>query len=93
MQQTDDVWSWSETFLENLEGLIREPQSYGAARVGWLRQRERLGWWRRQVDAARELYRQGHEETLRVLYDYWRTIAADVREQVRFACETYRQLS
>jgi len=90
MRGTDEVWSWSETFTEVLEGLMREPPSPSSARLD-CRQRERLGWWRRQVDAARELYRQGQAEALRMLYDYWRTIADDVRDQVRFASETYRQ--
>jgi hypothetical protein len=93
MPKTDDLWSWSETFLENLEGLMREPPSDGPASVDWPGHRERLAWWRRQVDAARELYRQGHAEALRVLFEYWRTIADNVQEQVRVACETYRQLS
>ena len=91
MEQTDNVWSWSELFLTHLQGLMREPQSYGAVRLDWPRQREWLGSWRRQVDAGRVQYQQGHPEALQVLYDYWRTIADDVREQARFASETYRQ--
>ena len=91
MEQIDSVWSWSESFLTNLEGLMREPQSYGAVRLDWPRQREWLGRWRRQVDAGREEYQRGDPEALRVLYDYWRTITDDVREQARFASETYRQ--
>jgi len=91
MQDTDKVWSWSESFTEIVERLMREPQSDAMARWDWCNRRERLAWWRRQVDAARELYREGHAEALRVLYDYWRTISDDVREQVRFACETYHQ--
>jgi hypothetical protein len=91
MEQIDSVWSWSESFLTSLEGLMREPQSYGAVRLDWPWRREWLGSWRRQVDAGREQYQQGHPEALRVLYDYWRTVADDVREQARFASETYRQ--
>ena len=91
MQDTDKVWSWSESFTEILESLIREPGSDGVPQLDWPGHRERLGWWRCQVDEARELYRQGHAEALQVLYDYWRTIADDSREQARFACETYRQ--
>ena len=76
--------------MEILDRVMQEPPS-GAVWADWPAHRERLGWWRNQVDAARELYVQGHAEALRVLYDYWRTIADEVRQQVRFACETYRQ--
>jgi hypothetical protein len=93
MQQMDHVWSWSETFLKSLEGLMREPQSHGTMRSDWLRHSLRLGLWRRQVDVARELYRDGHADALRVLHDYWRTIADDIRKQVGFARESYHELS
>jgi len=62
-------------------------------RSDWPRHPLRLGWWRQQVDFAQERYRQGHLEARGVLYDYWRLIAEDVREQARVACETYRQLN
>jgi hypothetical protein len=92
MQDTD-LWSWSETFLENLEGLMRDPQSYRAVRADWPRHRQRLEWWRHQVDVARERYSQGQAEALRTLYEYWRLIAEDVRDQARVACETFHQLN
>ena len=90
--QDDHLWSWSEAFLQIVDGLIRNLQPEGGAELGWPRHRELLGSWHRQVDAARERYRQGHPEALRVLYHYWRTIAEDVQEQARFASETYHQL-
>jgi hypothetical protein len=90
--QDKSVWSWSEGFTEILEGLMREPPSEGVAPMHWNEHRERLGWWWRQVDAARELYRQGHAESLRVLYDYWRSLADDGRDQASVGCETYHQV-
>jgi hypothetical protein len=92
MQQRDDEWSWSEAFKEILKRLMWEPQSAAMARWDWHSRRERLELWQGQVDAARELYREGHAEALRVLYDYWCTIADDVREQARFARESYHQV-
>jgi hypothetical protein len=92
MQQTDNAWSWSESFTKALEGLMLEPTPDRAVRLDWSRHREQLGWWRRQVAAARERYRQGHAEALRALHEYWRIIADDVREQARIASETYRQV-
>ena len=91
MQQTDNVWSWSEKFTENLERLMREPQTEIMARWDWSNRRERLGLWRRQIDVARELYLHGNAEALRVLCDYWGTITDDVYEQARFARESYHQ--
>ena len=70
---------------------MREPQSVAMERWDWCNRRERLEMWRRQVDAARELYREGHAEALQVLYNFWRNIAHDVREQVGFARESYHQ--
>ncbi|MBV8841771.1 MAG: hypothetical protein JO307_03070 [Bryobacterales bacterium] len=88
-----DVWLWSSAFLEIMEDLIREPSANSAARPDWPAQRQRLGRWLQQVEAARRLYEQGCPEPLDRLYDYWRTMASDdPREQARFASETYRQL-
>ena len=89
MQDGHEVWLWSESFTEMVEGLMREPPSVARERWDWCNRRERLEMWRRQVDAARELYREGQAEALRVLYNFWRTIADDVREQVGFARESY----
>lgn len=91
MQQPDNAWSWSESFTAIVDTLMREPPSEGPTPWDWSQHRERLACWRRQVDGARELYREGHEEALRVLYDYWQTITDDLPEQVRFASETYHQ--
>ena len=81
MQDGYDAWLWSEMFLE---GLRRQPQSYGAAESA------RLRLWRQQVDVARKLFQEGHAEALLALYDLWRTIA-DVEEQARIASETYHR--
>ena len=86
------MWIWSETFAGILEGLIREPQLDRAMRWSWAKHPERLAQRRQQVESARELYQRGETEALRVLHDFWRTIADDVREQARIACETYHQL-
>jgi hypothetical protein len=91
MQPTNDVWSWSESFTEMLEVFIRKPPADRANWLDWQGQQERLVWWRVQFDTARELYRKGQTAALRILYEYWRTIADDIQEQVRIACETYRQ--
>jgi hypothetical protein len=91
MQQTD-AWLWSEAFTGMAEGLMKDPQQEWAARRDWPKHRERLEWWIRQIESARELYRQGHTEALTAMCDYWRTIAEDIEQQVRIACETYRQL-
>jgi hypothetical protein len=91
MQPTNDVWSWSESFTEMLEVFMRKPPADRANRLDWHGQQERLGWWRAQFDTARELYRKGQTEALRMLYECWRTIADDIQEQVSIACETYRQ--
>jgi hypothetical protein len=94
MQQMIDVWLWSELFTDVLYGLMRELEpDQGVAWLHWAGRRERLECWRQQVNEARELYRRGDREVLRRLYDYWRTIADDVLEQARIACETYRELS
>jgi hypothetical protein len=93
MQQTDNAWSWSEAFTEIVERVMREPLSDTITHWDRRNRLERLRLWQRQVDTARELYREGHAETLGVLYDYWRTIADDVREQVGFARESYHELS
>lgn len=87
----DDVWRWSKAFVEIAERLIREPPSDVAERADWSDHRGRLGWWRRDIEEARDLYLQARPERLRRLYDYWRIIAPDdTAEQVRYACETYR---
>src|SRR5215472_16760968 len=67
----DDVWRWSAAFKEVVERLIREPQS--AALADW----RQLRWWRRDIEEARDLYKQECPEGLRRLYDYWRIIAPD----------------
>ena len=88
----DEMWRWSTAFAEVVKGLIREPLNEWALREDWPKQRQRLVWWLRQVEVARELYGRGHAEALRVLYDYWRMLAPnDPREQARFARETYRE--
>ena len=91
MQGEHDVWLWSESFTEIVEGLMREPQSEAMERWSWCNRRWRLEMWRRQVDAARGLYREGHVDALRVLYNFWRNIADEVREQGGFARESYHQ--
>ena len=91
MQPTNDVWSWSESFTEMLEVFMRKPPADRSNCLDWHGQQQRLVWWRVQFDSARELYRQGQTEALRILYEYWRTIADDIREQVSIACETYRR--
>ena len=64
-----------------------------AARENWPTHRGRLSLWRRDVEEARDLYKEERPEYLRGLYDYWRLIAPDDPvDQVRFASETYRQL-
>jgi hypothetical protein len=92
MQEGDEVWSWSEAFTEIVRDLMRDRPTEGAAQIDWPKHLERLGWWRRQVETARELYKQGNPEALRLLHDYWRAIADDAPEQARIAGETYRQL-
>ena len=87
----ENMWSWSETFVKFLDGVIRKPLPETATPWDWHRL-ERLGSWHRQIEAARELYRQGQGEALRALHDYWRIIAEDVQDQARFAAETYRQI-
>jgi len=91
--ESGDVWLWSSAFVEIMEDLIREPLPNRAARPDWPAQRDRLGRWLQQVEAARRLYEQGCPEPLSRLYDYWRATGGDdTREQARFASETYRQL-
>ena len=84
MRDRYDSWLWSVIFLQNVDGLMREPQSYGAAESA------RLWLWRQQVDVARGLFQKGRAEALQALYDLWRTIA-DVGEQARIASETYHR--
>ena len=79
--------------MEGAERLIREPPADAAAPADWPNHRNRLSLWRRDVEEARDLYKQERPEPLRGLYDYWRLIAPDdPADQVRFASETYRQL-
>jgi hypothetical protein len=88
----DEVWRWSVAFTEVLERLIGEPTSNAAARTVWPDHCNRLGWRRRDIEAARDLYLQARPERLRRLHDYWRIIAPDdTAEQVRYARETYHQ--
>lgn len=86
------MWSWSEAFAEGMYGLMRNPLPEMADQWDWPMHRQRLEWWCRQVESARELNRQGHKEALSVLYDCWQTIAEVVKEQGRFASETYHEL-
>ena len=79
--------------MEIAERLIRESPSDTAARENWPTHRGRLSLWRRDVEEARDLYKEERPEHLRGLYDYWRLIAPDDPvDQVRFASETYRRL-
>ena len=91
MQDRHDVWLWSESFTEILEGLTQEAQPDTIEPWDCCNCRERLKMWRRQVNAARELYRAGQAEALWALYNFWRNVADDVREQVGFARESYHQ--
>jgi hypothetical protein len=93
MQGKNDVWLWSDVFTEVIVALIEDPPSDAEAGFDWPRHRQRLTWWREQVEGARELYQRGHTQALQLLYDYWQTIAGDdAQEQAKFARETYRQL-
>ena len=75
---SDEVWRWSSEFCKAVAR-----RRYG--RPEQEQRRELLLW---QIEAARCLYREGHSEPLRVLYDYWRSAAgANVREQVTFALQ------
>jgi hypothetical protein len=48
--------------------------------------------WLREVEAARDLYRHGNAQPLRLLYDHWRNLAGDdIREQARIASETHQR--
>ena|SRR5215469_11835618 len=88
---SEEAWRWSGQFLEMVESWLREPPADAVARWEWPTHRYRLNEWRREVSAARELWRKERLEVLRCLYDYWKAIAEDVQEQVRLACETYHQ--
>ena len=90
--QDNQAWSWSEAFSEAVDVFARDPLSEWKAQRDWPEHRQRLACWRKQVESARQSYREGHREALGVLYDYWRTIAEDVKDQARFASETYREL-
>ena len=54
--------------MKIVDGLIQDPPPEMAAPWDWLRPRERLGRWRWQIESGREMYRDGQEQTLRVLY-------------------------
>jgi hypothetical protein len=85
-----EVWLWSEAFIGTVEGLMQAGAD-APARLDWLK-RDRLVQCLRRVEVAREQYRRGKGEPLRVLFDYWRNLAGDdIREQVRLACETYHE--
>jgi hypothetical protein len=59
-----------------------------AARLDLSSRRDRLKDFLAQVEAARDLYRQGNAVPLRILYDYWREVAGnDIRGQVRCASD------
>src|SRR5215471_4702473 len=88
-----EVWRWSEAFLEIVDNLLREPLVEWAGQADWPEQQKRLAWWSHQVNVAQKQYRRGDAAPLRLLYDYWRTIAAhDPSEQVGFPQVTYREL-
>jgi hypothetical protein len=70
---------------------MRKPPADRSNCLDWHGKQDRLVGWRVQFDTARELYRRGQTAALRILYEYWRTIADNIQEQVRIACETYRQ--
>jgi hypothetical protein len=74
----------SEAFAKAVDARMRNPLPDGVTRSDWLHHRERLGWWRRQLESARELYRNGEEQALRVLYDYWRILAQARPKSLRF---------
>ena len=63
-----EVWQWSERFTRALGNAVQFVlPSGGDAAEQYLR----------QVEAARELYRQGNAAPLRILYDYWQDLAED----------------
>jgi hypothetical protein len=80
-----EVWLWSEALMGTVEGLTREPaEDVGAQRDGL--RHDRLVRLLHKVEVAREQYRRGKGESLRILYDYLRSRAGDdVEEQVQFA--------
>ena len=85
----DNVWQWSELFLEVVERWIAAPPEETIAIWDWPTHRIRLNDWRREVLAARERYLRKCPENLRELHEYWRAIAVDdATEQVELACET-----
>jgi hypothetical protein len=88
---SEEAWQWSGQFLEVLEQWLREPPADAITRWDWPKLQLRLVLWRSEVLAARRRYVEAYPESLRWLHDYWRTIAEDMHEQVRLACETYHE--
>jgi hypothetical protein len=62
-----------------LEDLIRATLNEWALREDWPKQRQRLVWWLRQEETARELYGRGQAEALRVLCDYGGCLRRTIR--------------
>lgn len=87
--QENDAWLWSEAFAKIVDSSMQDTLSDVEVPWDWPQRRKRLEGWREQVETARDLYKQGHTETLRVLFDYWRAIADDAPQQARIA-ETAR---
>ena len=65
---SDEVWRWSERFTRALGEVAQFVlPSRGNVAEQCLR----------QVGSAREQYRQGNADPLRILYDYWQNIAGE----------------